>query len=126
MRLCLNAGASCSPSRARHCSPSPSGSNTISASPRRPDRSSMGGHNMTLRQKPPFRGDMVGSLLRSAPVKDARAKVAAGEMTQAELTKIEDEEIRKLVKKQEEVGLQAVTDGEYRRAFWHFDFLDGL
>ncbi len=81
---------------------------------------------MTTRQKPPFRGDMVGSLLRSAPVKEARAKVAAGEMGQAELTAIEDEEIRKLVKKQEEIGLQAVTDGEYRRAFWHFDFLDGL
>ncbi|MDX3807412.1 5-methyltetrahydropteroyltriglutamate--homocysteine S-methyltransferase [Bosea thiooxidans] len=81
---------------------------------------------MTQRKKPPFRGDMVGSLLRSAPVKEARAKVAAGEMAQVELTRIEDEEIRKLVKKQEDVGLQAVTDGEYRRAFWHFDFLDGL
>ena len=79
---------------------------------------------MSQRQKPPFRGDMVGSLLRSAPVKDARAKLAAGEIGQAELTAIEDEEIRKLVRKQEEVGLQAVTDGEFRRAFWHFDFLD--
>ena len=65
---------------------------------------------MTQRTKPPFRGDMVGSLLRSAPVKEARAKVAAGEMDKAELTRIEDEEIRKLVKKQEEVGLQAVTE----------------
>ena len=81
---------------------------------------------MSQRQKPPFRGDMVGSLLRSAPVKDARAKHAAGEIDQAELAAIEDEEIRKLVRKQEEVGLQAVTDGEFRRAFWHFDFLDGL
>ncbi|SEL78129.1 5-methyltetrahydropteroyltriglutamate--homocysteine methyltransferase [Bosea lupini] len=81
---------------------------------------------MSQRQKPPFRGDMVGSLLRSAPVKEARAKLAAGEIGQAELTAIEDEEIRKLVRKQEEVGLQAVTDGEFRRAFWHFDFLDGL
>lgn len=81
---------------------------------------------MTQRTKPPFRGDMVGSLLRSAAVKEARAKVAAGEMEHSELTRIEDEEIRKLVKKQEEIGLQAVTDGEYRRAFWHFDFLEGL
>lgn len=81
---------------------------------------------MTQRQKPPFRADMVGSLLRSSAVKDARAKVAAGEMSQAELTAIEDEEIRKLVRKQEEVGLQAVTDGEFRRAFWHFDFLENL
>jgi 5-methyltetrahydropteroyltriglutamate--homocysteine methyltransferase len=81
---------------------------------------------MTTRQKPPFRADMVGSLLRSAAVKEARAKLAAGEIGQAELTAIEDAEIRKLVRKQEEVGLKAVTDGEYRRAFWHFDFLDGL
>lgn len=81
---------------------------------------------MTQRKMPPFRGDMVGSLLRSAPVKEARAKVAAGKMDKAELTGIEDEEIRKLVRKQEEIGLQAVTDGEFRRAFWHFDFLDGL
>lgn len=81
---------------------------------------------MTQRTKPPFRGDMVGSLLRSAPVRDARAKRAAGAIDQAELTTIEDEEIKKLVRKQEEIGLQAVTDGEFRRAFWHFDFLDGL
>ncbi|AMJ60287.1 5-methyltetrahydropteroyltriglutamate--homocysteine S-methyltransferase [Bosea sp. PAMC 26642] len=81
---------------------------------------------MTSRQKPPFRGDMVGSLLRSTPVKDARAKAAAGEISPAELTAIEDEEIRKLVRKQEDIGLQAVTDGEYRRAFWHFDFLEAL
>lgn len=81
---------------------------------------------MSQREKPPFRGDMVGSLLRSAPVKDARARVADGTMSQAELTAIEDEEIRKLVRKQEEIGLQAVTDGEYRRAFWHFDFLEAL
>ena len=55
---------------------------------------------MSQRQKPPFRGDMVGSLLRSAPVKDARARRASGEISRAELTMIEDEEIRKLVRKQ--------------------------
>lgn len=81
---------------------------------------------MSQRTKPPFRGDMVGSLLRSAPVKEARARRAAGEIAADELERIEDEEIRKLVRKQEEIGLQAVTDGEFRRAFWHFDFLDGL
>ena len=81
---------------------------------------------MPLRHKPPFRADMVGSLLRSARVKDARAKLLTGEISGAELTAIEDSEIRALVKKQEEVGLQAVTDGEFRRAFWHFDFLENL
>jgi len=69
---------------------------------------------------------MVGSLLRSARVKDARAKLVTGEISAADLTAIEDAEIRALVKKQEEVGLQAVTDGEFRRAFWHFDFLENL
>ncbi|MGO4736222.1 5-methyltetrahydropteroyltriglutamate--homocysteine S-methyltransferase [Bosea sp. 2KB_26] len=81
---------------------------------------------MPLRHKPPFRADMVGSLLRSARVKDARAKLVTGEISAADLTAIEDAEIRALVKKQEEVGLQAVTDGEFRRAFWHFDFLENL
>jgi len=81
---------------------------------------------MTQRTKPPFRADMVGSLLRSAPVKEARARHAAGEVNAAALGAIEDEEIPALVRKQEEVGLQAVTDGEFRRAFWHFDFLEAL
>lgn len=81
---------------------------------------------MTLRQKPPFRADMVGSLLRSAAVKEARAKHASGEISADQLKAIEDSEIKALVRKQEEVGLQAVTDGEYRRAFWHFDFLENL
>ena len=67
---------------------------------------------MTSRQKPPFRGDMVGSLLRSAPVKDARDKVAAGEMTPAELTTIEDEEIRKLVT---QAGGDRPAGGDRRR-----------
>src|SRR6478736_10338114 len=84
------------------------------------------GNRMPLRHKPPFRADMVGSLLRSARVKDARAKLVTGEISAADLTAIEDAEIRALVRKQEEVGLQAVTDGEFRRAFWHFDFLENL
>jgi methionine synthase II (cobalamin-independent) len=71
---------------------------------------------------PPFRADMVGSLLRTAPLKDARAKRDKGEITAAQLTAVEDEEIRKIVRKQEEVGLQLATDGEFRRSWWHFDF----
>jgi 5-methyltetrahydropteroyltriglutamate--homocysteine methyltransferase len=79
-----------------------------------------------MTSKPPFRADMVGSLLRSATLKEARAKRDAGNITSQELEKIEDAEIKALVKKQEDIGLQAVTDGEYRRAFWHFDFLENL
>ena len=74
----------------------------------------------------PFRADMVGSLLRTAPLKDARTKHAKGEITAAQLKSVEDEEIRKLVAKQEAVGLKLATDGEFRRAWWHFDFFWGL
>ena len=66
---------------------------------------------MTQRTTPPFRADMVGSLLRSQRLKEAREKQAAGTIDVAALARVEDEEIAKLVKKQEEVGLQAVTDG---------------
>jgi len=71
---------------------------------------------------PPFRADMVGSLLRTPPLKDARAKREKGQITPAELEAVEDEEIRKIIKKQEGVGLQLATDGEFRRSWWHFDF----
>ncbi|MBS0548039.1 MAG: 5-methyltetrahydropteroyltriglutamate--homocysteine S-methyltransferase [Proteobacteria bacterium] len=81
---------------------------------------------MTRRARPPFRADQVGSLLRSAPVKAARTRRLAGEITDAELAAVEDAEIRKLVAKQESIGLQAVTDGEFRRSWWHYDFLKGL
>jgi 5-methyltetrahydropteroyltriglutamate--homocysteine methyltransferase len=77
---------------------------------------------MTRRTTPPFRADQVGSLLRSAPIKQARAQRAAGKLSAAALAKIEDQEIDKLIRKQESLGLQSVTDGEYRRAWWHFDF----
>ncbi len=62
---------------------------------------------MTARSKPPFRADMVGSLLRSAAVKEAREKKSAGQISAAELSAIEDREIAALVKKQEAVGLKA-------------------
>jgi 5-methyltetrahydropteroyltriglutamate--homocysteine methyltransferase len=78
------------------------------------------------RTKPPFRADHVGSLLRPAALKEARAKRAKGEISAAELTAVEDREIERVIKKQEEVGLQGITDGEFRRSWWHLDFLWGL
>lgn len=77
-------------------------------------------------QKPPFRADQVGSLLRTAPLKEARDKHSRGEIDASALKAVEDAEIRKLIAKQEEIGLKAITDGEFRRAYWHFDFLEEL
>jgi 5-methyltetrahydropteroyltriglutamate--homocysteine methyltransferase len=79
-----------------------------------------------LRTRPPFRADHVGSLLRPQALKDARAKFAKGEIKAADLKEVEDSEIERVIKKQEEVGLKAVTDGEFRRSWWHLDFLWGL
>jgi 5-methyltetrahydropteroyltriglutamate--homocysteine methyltransferase len=84
---------------------------------------------MSPRTKPPFRADHVGSILRTAPVKDARAQREKGQITPAQLKEVEDREIEKIIKKQEEIGLKLATDGEFRRAWWHFDFfsmLDGV
>ena len=81
---------------------------------------------MSQRSKPPFRADHVGSILRTAPVKEARAKREKGEITPAQLKEVEDAEIIKIIKKQEDIGLKLATDGEFRRAWWHFDFFDGL
>ena len=81
---------------------------------------------MSLRTKPPFRADHVGSLLRPAVLKEARAKFASGEIDAAALKAVEDREIARVIGKQEEVGLQSVTDGEFRRSWWHLDFLWGL
>ena len=84
---------------------------------------------MSQRTKPPFRADQVGSILRTKAIHEARAKREKGEITDAQLKEVEDAEIIKVIKKQEEVGLQAITDGEYRRSFWHYDFygmLDGV
>jgi 5-methyltetrahydropteroyltriglutamate--homocysteine methyltransferase len=78
------------------------------------------------RDTPPFRADHVGSLLRTAPLKGARAKQAKGEITAAQLAEVENREIDKVIRKQEEVGLKLATDGEFRRSWWHFDFYKGL
>ncbi|HLQ94413.1 MAG TPA: 5-methyltetrahydropteroyltriglutamate--homocysteine S-methyltransferase [Xanthobacteraceae bacterium] len=78
------------------------------------------------RSKPPFRADHVGSILRSAPIKEARARREKGEISAAELRETEDGEIKKIIKKQEDLGLGLATDGEYRRSWWHFDFFWGL
>ena len=78
------------------------------------------------RTSPPFRADHVGSLLRPAALKDARDKRAKGVISAADLKAIEDREIERVIRRQEEVGLKAVTDGEFRRSWWHLDFLWGL
>src|SRR4029453_19014269 len=78
------------------------------------------------RTKPPFRADHVGSLLRPAALKEARGKRARGEITAEALRQIADQELEKVIKKQEEVGLKLVTDGELRRSWWQFDFFKGL
>lgn len=79
-----------------------------------------------LRTKAPYRFDIVGSFLRPDSIKQARQQCACGDISCADLNKIEDQEITKLVNKQKEVGLAAVTDGEFRRTFWHLDFLAAL
>ena len=81
---------------------------------------------MSQRTKPPFRADHVGSLLRTAPLKAARTKREKNEISADELKAIEDREISTIIKKQEDIGLRAVTDGEFRRAFWNYDFLGEL
>jgi 5-methyltetrahydropteroyltriglutamate--homocysteine methyltransferase len=78
------------------------------------------------RTTPPFRADHVGSLLRTAPLKEARTKHAQGAISEAELKAVEDREIEAVIKKQEGVGLKLATDGEFRRSWWHFDFFRGL
>jgi 5-methyltetrahydropteroyltriglutamate--homocysteine methyltransferase len=81
---------------------------------------------MTRRTTPPFRADHVGSLLRPPRLHQARDDFAAGRITAGELRAVEDEEITKAVRMQEEAGLQSATDGEFRRASWHMDFIYSL
>src|SRR3954470_10712279 len=81
---------------------------------------------MMQRTKPPFRADEVGSLLRPPRLKQARAKLEKGEISADDLRKIEDMEIEKIVHRQASTGLKLATDGEFRRSWWHFDFLKNL
>ncbi|QJQ94432.1 MULTISPECIES: cobalamin-independent methionine synthase II family protein [Halomonadaceae] len=81
---------------------------------------------MTTATPPPFRADVVGSLLRPETLKTARDQQQAGVLDSQALRRIEDEAIRHVVDCQCQTGLQVVTDGELRRAWWHFDFFEGL
>jgi 5-methyltetrahydropteroyltriglutamate--homocysteine methyltransferase len=78
------------------------------------------------RTTPPFRADHVGSLLRPAALKEARARRERGEISSAELSAAEDAAIERIIARQGEIGLRSATDGEFRRAMWHFDFLERL
>ncbi|MBF7022782.1 5-methyltetrahydropteroyltriglutamate--homocysteine S-methyltransferase [Staphylococcus kloosii] len=80
---------------------------------------------MTVLQRP-FRADHVGSLLRPERLKEARTQFQNNEISAADLQKVEDEEIVRIIEKQLEVGLHSITDGEFRRSWWHFDFLENL
>ena len=81
---------------------------------------------MTQRTKPPFRADHVGSFLRPKALLDAREKQQKGEITRTQLRVVEDAAIRDIVKFQESLGLQGITDGEFRRTYFHIDFLEQL
>src|SRR5277367_4217053 len=81
---------------------------------------------MSQRTKAPFRADHVGSLLRPAALKSARERRAKGEIGATVLKAVEDRAIEDVIKKQEAAGLQSITDGEFRRSWWHLDFLWGL
>ncbi|WP_300297508.1 5-methyltetrahydropteroyltriglutamate--homocysteine S-methyltransferase [Ferrovibrio sp.] len=78
------------------------------------------------RTKPPFRADHVGSLLRTAELKEARAQRKEGKISAEQLKAVEDKAIEYVIRRQEEIGLKSVTDGEFRRSWWHFDFLGYL
>ncbi len=81
---------------------------------------------MTLRTTPPFRADHVGSFLRPKFLLDAREQKAKGQITADQLRAVEDKAITEIVKFQEDVGLQSITDGEFRRTYFHIDFLEEL
>ncbi|HEY6313659.1 MAG TPA: 5-methyltetrahydropteroyltriglutamate--homocysteine S-methyltransferase, partial [Streptosporangiaceae bacterium] len=81
---------------------------------------------MARRTSPPFRADHVGSLLRPQRLLQARDDFAAGTITAADLRAVEDQEIPGAIKMQEDAGLQSATDGEFRRASWHMDFIYAL
>ena len=78
---------------------------------------------MSPRSTPPFRADHVGSMLRPPQLLKAREDHAAGAIDDDELKAVEDDAIREVVRRQEEVGLRSASDGEFRRASWHMDFI---
>ena len=80
----------------------------------------------SIQPNAPFRADIVGSFLRPQAVKDARAAYVAGKLDASGLKAVEDDAIRDLVAKQKAAGLQVITDGEFRRSYWHLDFMWGL
>ncbi len=79
-----------------------------------------------MRTAPPFRADHVGSLLRPASLKQARTQCERGEIAPGQLRAVEDAAIQAAIARQEAIGLRSATDGEFRRAMWHFDFLERL
>jgi 5-methyltetrahydropteroyltriglutamate--homocysteine methyltransferase len=79
-----------------------------------------------IRTTPPFRADHVGSLLRPSALKDARARRERGEISAADLSAAENNAIEQIIARQAQIGLRSATDGEFRRAMWHFDFLERL
>ena len=81
---------------------------------------------MTKRSQPPFRADHVGSFLRPPELLAARERHQKGEISQAALREVEDRAIREIVRLQEDIGLEGVTDGEFRRTYFHIDFLEQL
>src|SRR5450631_299796 len=81
---------------------------------------------MTLRSMPPFRADHVGSFLRPKYLLEAREQRAKNEITAQQLRAVEDEAITEIVRFQEDIGLKSVTDGEFRRTYFHIDFLEQL
>ena len=85
-----------------------------------------GGHLIMNTLKTPFRYDFVGSFLRPQALKDAKESFKEGKIASEEYDRVVNEEITKLVKKQKELGFHAVTDGEFRRTFWHLDFMWGF
>lgn len=78
------------------------------------------------RTETPFRFDNVGSFLRPDTLKNARKAFAKGDISREKLQSVEDETIKDLIGKQKEIGLKAITDGEFRRSWWHLDFMWGL
>jgi 5-methyltetrahydropteroyltriglutamate--homocysteine methyltransferase len=78
------------------------------------------------RHDPPFRADHVGSLLRPPALIEARRQQQAGAISKTDLRQIEDTHIRDVIKKQQDVGLKSITDGEFRRTYFHIDFLEKL